>query len=137
MKFLPRILPYLRPYWKSAVLSVAIIILAGLVSLLAPWPIKVIVDNVLDQQPLPPLLAALFGGFAENRVLLMIAVVIAGLGITLLGDVFGILESYVNTKLELSMARDFRSDLFLHAQRLSLAYHDHRRTGRRLRLHRR
>lgn len=129
MKYFPRVLAYLRPYWKSAALSVAIIFLAGLVSLLAPWPIKVIVDNVLDQQPLSPLLQTLFGGFGNDRVSLMIVVVLAGLGITLLGDLFGIIESYVNTKLELSMARDFRSDLFLHAQRLSLAYHDHRRSG--------
>ena len=129
MRYFPRVLAYLKPYWKMAVLSAIIILFVGLMSLLAPWPMKIIVDHVLDHQPMPPFLAGIFGSIADNRVTLMIVVVLAGLAVTLLGDLFGIIESYVNTKLELSMARDFRSDLFLHAQRLSLAYHDHRRSG--------
>lgn len=90
---------------------------------------QVMVDNVLGDKPLSPTMEAIFGKVSDHRYLLMVSVVIAGLAITLAGDLFGILESYVNTKLELSMARDFRSDLFLHAQRLSLAFHDHRRSG--------
>ena len=120
-----RSLAYLRPYWKTAVVSVIIIVLAGLVSLLAPWPMQIMVDNVLGQEPMSPSLAWL----PSDRVRLMIVVVLAGLAVALLGDLIGIVESYVNTKLDLSMARDFRADLFLHAQRLSLAYHDHRRSG--------
>src|SRR5947207_15180236 len=120
MIFLPRVLSYLRPYWKAALLSVIIIFAAGAVSVLAPWPMKVMVDHVLDQQPLPGWAQTVFGGMASSRVKLMIVVVLAGLGITLLADLLGIVESYVNTKLELSIARDFRADLFLHAQRLSL-----------------
>jgi ABC-type multidrug transport system fused ATPase/permease subunit len=129
MPYLPRILRYLRPYWKNATGSVVVIFLAGAVSLLAPWPMQVMVDNVLGGQPLSGGLSWLLGPVAANRFWLMITVVLAGLVITLFGDLLGILESYVNTKLELSMARDFRSDLFLHAQRLSLAFHDHRRSG--------
>jgi len=129
MKFLPRVLSYLRPYWKAALLSVIIIFAAGAVSVLAPWPMKVMVDHVLDQKPLPDWARHLLGGLAGQRVKFMVVVVLAGLGITLLADLLGILESYVNTKLELSIARDFRADLFLHAQRLSLSFHDHRRSG--------
>ena len=33
-------------------------------------------------------------------------------------------HSYLNTKLDLAMTLDFRSDLFQQAQRLSMAYHD-------------
>ena len=39
------------------------------------------------------------------------------------------LDNYVNTKIDQSMVLDFRSDLFQHAQRLSLAFHDQRRSG--------
>ena len=129
MNYLSRSFHYLRPYWKIAIASGSIIFLAGSVSLLAPWPMKVIIDNVLDRQPLPGWMAGIAGGLSQNRVALMVAVVFVGLLITLLGDLLGIVESYVNTRLELSMARDFRSELFLHAQRLSLAFHDHRRSG--------
>ena len=39
------------------------------------------------------------------------------------------LNNYVNTKIEQNMVLDLRSDMFAHAQRLSLAFHDERQTG--------
>ena len=39
------------------------------------------------------------------------------------------LTTYLKTKLEIAMTLDFRSDLFQQAQRLSMAYHDQRRSG--------
>ena len=44
MKYLRRVLPYLRPYWKLTAVSVALILLGALDSLLAPWPLKYLVD---------------------------------------------------------------------------------------------
>lgn len=129
MHFFPRVFAYLKPYWRGALYSVVIIILAGLVSLLAPWPMQILIDHVLDNKPMTPFLHSLLGWVASNKVGLMIVVVCAGLLVTLLGDLLGILESYVNTKLDLSIARDFRADLFAHAQRLSLAFHDQSRSG--------
>jgi len=90
---------------------------------------QIIVDSVLGKQPMHPSLAKALGPMGGDRFSLLIFAVVGGLLITLIGDLFGILESYINTKLDLSMARDFRGDLFLHAQRLSLAFHDQRRTG--------
>ena len=46
-----------------------------------------------------------------------------------LSGLLNVLTTYLNTKLELAMTLDFRSDLFQHAQRLSMAYHDQRRSG--------
>ena len=40
-----------------------------------------------------------------------------------------VLHNYVTTKLDQYMVLDFRSDLFRHAQRLSLAFHDQKRSG--------
>src|SRR4030095_358024 len=40
-----------------------------------------------------------------------------------------VLDHYVNTKIDQSMVLDFRSDLFQHAQSLSLSFHDRRRSG--------
>src|SRR4030095_10691219 len=53
----------------------------------------------------------------------------AGFLVTLLLHFLNVLSNYVNTKLEQRMVLDFRSDLFEHAQRLSLAFHDRRRSG--------
>jgi len=112
-----------------AVASTAVIVVATFVGLLVPWPMKIIVDSVLDKHELPAWLPSMLGTLGQSRFGLLVFAVVAGLVITLLADLLGILESYINTKLELSMARDFRGDLFLHAQRLSLAFHDQRRSG--------
>ena len=129
MKYIPRALRYLKPYWPLAVGSVALIIFGSLVSLLAPWPLKILVDSVLESHPLPAFLVAILGSLATNRFALLAIVVAAGLGITILIHASSVLDNYVNTKLDLRMVLDFRSDLFQHAQRLSLAFHDQRRSG--------
>lgn len=126
---IPRVFPYLRPYWRLASGSVGITLSSALTSLLAPWPLKILVDNVLAGQPLSPTMAAVLGPFAGDRVRLLLFAVLAGLGLALIENGLSVLESYVNTKLDQRMVLDFRSDMFQHAQRLSLAFHDRSRTG--------
>jgi ATP-binding cassette subfamily B protein/subfamily B ATP-binding cassette protein MsbA len=122
-------LHYLRPYWRLAVFSVALIVLGALAGLLAPWPLQVLFDNVLQDHPLAPALAFVLGPVAQHRPALLLFAVIAGVLVTLLQHGLTVLDNYVNTKIDQRMVLDFRSDLFQHAQRLSLAYHDQRRSG--------
>ncbi len=126
MKYLPRVLRYLRPYWKLTIFSVALIFLGSLFGLLLPWPLKFLIDNVLQNEPLPPFLEGLLG---EDRVILLIIAVVAGLVFALVQNGLHVLDNFVNTKIDQSMILDFRSDLFQHAQRLSLTFHDQRRSG--------
>src|SRR4029434_2866295 len=126
VKFIPKVLRYLRPHWKLALVSVALIVLGALFGLLLPWPLKFLVDNVLQDAPLPDFLAALFG---EDRKTLLIVAVVAGLLFTFVQSALSVLDNYVNTKIDQSMILAFRSDLFRHAQRLSLSFHDQRRSG--------
>jgi ABC-type multidrug transport system fused ATPase/permease subunit len=123
------VLPYLRPYSRLAASSGVITVLAAVVGLLAPWPLKILIDNVLEDHPLPSILGSLLGSLGEHRLALMILAVLAGFGITLLESGLNVLNNYVHTKLEQRIILDFRSDLFQHVQRLSLAFHDQRRTG--------
>src|SRR5262249_19114852 len=75
LKYFPRVLHYLRPYWKLAALSVVLLVLAALAGLLAPWPLQILFDNVLQDHPLPTFLADMLGPVAENRhALLLFAV---------------------------------------------------------------
>jgi ATP-binding cassette subfamily B protein len=129
MKYFWRVLHYLRPYWKLACGSVVITIASVAASLLTPWPLKVLVDNVLGSQPIPSILARFAGSGAQDRAVLLGIVVGGGLFVTLVINALDVLENYVNTKLNLSMGLDFRGDLFQHAQRLSMSYHDQRRSG--------
>jgi ABC-type multidrug transport system fused ATPase/permease subunit len=124
-----RSLQYVRPHWKFAIISVVLIILISLVGLLAPWPLKILIDHVLGNQPLPPLLDSIMGALGEEPLALLIFAVLAGFGITLLANGLTVLESYVNTKIDQHIVLDFRSDLFQHSQRLSLAFHEREHAG--------
>jgi ATP-binding cassette subfamily B protein len=129
VKYLPRILKYVRPYLRLAIISGILILLSTGVGLLVPWPLKILVDNVLQNQPLPALFQVLLGPIYDNRYLLLIVTVLAGLALTAIQNGLNVLDNYVNTKLDQNIVLDFRSDLFEHSQRLSLAYHDQRRSG--------
>jgi ATP-binding cassette subfamily B protein len=127
--YIPRVLPYIRPYWRLASVVIVLILAGSVVGMLAPWPLALLVDNVLTGQPLPAVLHRLLGPLAENQLGLLIFLVSAGLGLTLLGSGISLLDSYVNTRLEQGMVLDCRSDMFENAQRLSLAFYDRSRTG--------
>ena len=121
---------YARPYWKLVVCSIALVFLGAAASLLQPWPLKILVDNVLGSQPLPGYLSGILGPIEDNRYWLLVFAVAGGLLVTIFFNVMGIAENYVNTKLDQRMVLDFRSEIFRHAQRLSMAYHDTKQTGK-------
>ena len=129
MNYYRRILPYLRPYWHLAAVSLLLIALSSAAALLVPWPLQLLVDNVLGNRPLSPSLKGVLGGIAQNKVHFMVLVVGAGFCVTVLLHFLNVINNYVNTKLEQKMVLDFRSDLFEHAQKLSLAFHDRKRSG--------
>jgi ABC-type multidrug transport system fused ATPase/permease subunit len=126
LKDFPRVMPYLRPHKRLAGMSLGMVLLSTLMALLAPWPLALLIDTVLGNKPLPSLLGALDG----LGVYTLLAVAVAsGLIITALEHGLAVVDDYVNTKLDQNMVLDLRSDLFRHAQRLSMAFHDTKRTG--------
>jgi len=118
----PRVFPYLRPYWRLAIASVAMIGISALFGVIAPWPLAILIDSVLGNKPLPHLIGWAFTGI--GRYTLLGIAVGAGVAITAAEHGFALVDNYVNTKLGMRMTLDFRSDMFEHAQRLSLGFHD-------------
>jgi ATP-binding cassette subfamily B protein len=129
VNYLPRVASYLRPYWKLASVSVVLTIFSATAALLAPWPLKVIVDSVLGNEPLRPMLAHAAHLFGTGKFAILVFAVVAGLVIVAIENALTVVHSYVTTTFEQKMILDFRSDMFQHAQRLSLAYHDQKRSG--------
>jgi len=127
--YLPRVLHYARPYWPLALASVGVVLGTAVVGLATPWPLKILVDSALGSAPLPPPLANLLGGLAQNRVGLIVFVVAAEIAIAGVLQVLTVATNFTNNKLDLSMTLDFRTALFRHTQRLSLAFHDRRKSG--------
>jgi ATP-binding cassette subfamily B protein len=127
LETLRRILPYLRPYWMLAILALVLTLLAALFSLLLPWPLAIMFDSVIGGHPLPGILEPLFGSL--DRVTLLILLAVSAVALTAMQGIFGVLEQYITTKVDQYMTLEFRSDLFRHAQRLPVTYHEERRTG--------
>ncbi|NBX28885.1 ABC transporter ATP-binding protein [bacterium] len=128
MNYILRCLPLLRPYWRSAIVMMALILVNSGLSLLAPWPFKYLIDYSLADQPPPAWLTHWLG--ADNfRTRLLYACAITEVVIIFLHQLLVVAETYVSTRLEQCIDRDFRSRLFGHAMQLSLAYHENRRSG--------
>jgi ABC-type multidrug transport system fused ATPase/permease subunit len=120
--------PYLRPYWTVAAGSAVASISAVGMGLLTPWPMKILVDTILGAEPLPRAVRPL-ASWIPDKFTMLVVVVAAGLALALVSGMLNVLTAYLNTKLDLAMTLDFRSDLFQQAQRLSMSYHDQRRSG--------
>jgi ATP-binding cassette subfamily B protein len=129
MKYLSRVFPYLKPHWKLGVFSVLLMVVGGLIGLLAPWPMKILVDNAIGKAPLNGFFALVLKPGARNPMALLGFAVIAGLALTILQNAFSVLNNYVNTRLDQSIVLDFRTDLFRHAERLPMSFHDKHRAG--------
>lgn len=120
-----RLLREARPYLPHAVLLFLISVLAAPVALLLPLPLKIAVDNVIGDQPLPAWLAAILpAGVESSTTALLIAVALMLVVITLLGEVRTLTESVFGASTGERLLLAFRTKLFRQGQRLSLAYHD-------------
>ena len=128
MNYLLRCLPLLRPYWASVCLMLVLILLNSALSLLAPWPFKYLIDYSLNAQPAPAWLVGWLGA-DHFRTRLLYACASTEVAIILLHQLLMVAETYISTRVEQNIDRDFRSRLFAHSMTLSLAYHDSRRSG--------
>ncbi len=122
-----RLLQYARPYWKHITGIALLTLIATPLALLAPLPLKIAIDSVIGDAPLPGVLQQFFVSISRNALLLWVAIfqVVVILLIQLRELLVHVLSSYAGEKLTL----DFRSRLIRHVQRLSFSFHDTRGTA--------
>jgi ATP-binding cassette subfamily B protein len=127
-KTLPRIRPYLAPYRKRLNLVVALTVAAAFFGLAEPWPLAVILNQVLHETQPTGIIRWIFGPDPVVWVVL-VTMVTARFLLIVFGNGVTVLNHYLGAKTEQHMVLDLRSDLFAHAQRLSFTFHDRRQTG--------
>lgn len=120
----------LKPHRWSLVLGFVCIVGETLANLLEPWPIKIVLDDVLknkgDHADILRLIHSLVG--ADKLAILKFACA-AVLLIAVLDALCSYGEKYVTTSVGQWITYDLRRALYSHVQRLSLAFHDQKRTG--------
>lgn len=120
----------LRSHWKGLTIALVAVLGETLTDILQPWPIKIIVDNILQNKKLPHWLGAIVSGyFGHNKFSILNFSVAAVAAIAVLGAVSSYVEKYMTTSVGQWVTHDLRRTLYNHIQRLSLAEHDETRTG--------
>ncbi len=100
-----------------------------LAQLLAPWPLKIVIDHILLGKPLPAVLAPLAVLLEEGKIFALMLVSLSVLLIALVKGVFSYGQIYITARLGYELAYALRRELFAHLQRLSLAFHNRERSG--------
>jgi ATP-binding cassette subfamily B protein len=126
-----RLLRYAVPYWRSlAVILVAILLHVGL-SLLTPWPLKFMLDNVLDNKELPEgierALEVLPGPGGPDGLLLWVCV--STVLLVLVRCVIDMASTVAAVSFGQRMVYALAADLFLRLQRLSPIFHSRQPVG--------
>ena len=120
----------LRTHWKALLFACVAVIGETAADVLEPWPITIIVDNILQGKKLSgPIGAAVVSLFGTNQSAMLEFALAAVLLIAIVGGIGGYVEKYLTTSVSQWVAHDLRLMLYQRIQRLSLAEHGKSRTG--------
>ena len=120
MSIYRRVLAYYRPFSAQTALGLVLSLAAIGLSLLKPWPFKIIVDDILAPNP-----NARFGHSPSLIPLLCLALV----AIQIFWGLLNLASNYLFVKIGLQALLKLRTDLYAYLQSLSLKYHDARRSS--------
>jgi len=119
MSIYRRVLRYYQPFWGQTVLGLFLSLVGIGLNLLKPWPFKIIVDDFLRPTP---------SARADWRTwvpLLCLALVV----IQFIWGIINWITNYLFVKIGLQALLKLPTDLYSHLQRLSLKFHDARRSA--------
>jgi len=119
MSIYQRVFRYYRSFLPQTVAGLVLSIIGIGLNLLKPWPFKVIVDDFLRPNPHPP------GDWHKWVPLLCLTLVV----IQFLWGVCNWATNFILVKVGLEALLKVRTDLYAHLQRLSLKFHDTRRSS--------
>jgi len=124
------VLELVRPYhgWLLIVFIAMLVEIA--MSLAAPWPLKLVLDDALGNHKLPDWLAWAHNyGISRNTVGVAVFAGIATLVIAIFAAVATYIDNYYTTSVGQWVANDLRIRIYDHLHRLSLHFYDSAKTG--------
>jgi ABC-type multidrug transport system fused ATPase/permease subunit len=120
-----------RPYRGILLIILLAMLVETAMSLATPWPLKIILDNVVGKHKMAPWLADLFHPWMDGHHQMHIAAIaaMAYVLIAILGAVASYIDNYYTESVGQWVANDLRLRTFHHLQRLSLGYYSTHQTG--------
>ena len=121
---------HLRRVRKDIFLASFCILGSTLTTLITPWPMKLIFDNVLSDKALPKLLTPfksllMEGGNTQALLVLCGSMIV----IALVKGFFAYYQLFLTSRIGYLLVYTLRGELFNHLQRLSLSFHHRTRSG--------
>ena len=120
----------LKPHAFSLGFGLLAVIGEAIANLLQPWPLKIVLDEVFrahaGKAGLPQFVYSYLG---SDKFAVVKFACIAVLTVAVLDAVSTYVEKYLTTSVGQWVTYDLRRMLYAHIQRLSLAFHDQKRTG--------
>ncbi len=121
----------LRPYRGNLAIILLAMLVQSAMTLAAPWPLKIVLDNVVVGRKLDPRLAELLRPLLEHGHRIHLAEV-AGLAVILiaiLSATASYIANYYTESVGQWVANDLRMRTYHHLQYLSLRYYDTHQAG--------
>jgi ATP-binding cassette subfamily B protein/subfamily B ATP-binding cassette protein MsbA len=120
-----RLLAYAAPHRRAFVVIGLLTLLSSALAALQPWPMKLLVDHVLDSAPAPAALQSVVRALhlSPTPLGLLVIIVLAGLVLFALNCVIELLVTRGWTARGRRMVFDVAEDLFARLQRRSLLFH--------------
>ncbi|HKV36799.1 MAG TPA: ABC transporter ATP-binding protein [Pyrinomonadaceae bacterium] len=97
--------------------------------LLRPWPLKLIIDNILLGKPLPSSLHSFETFFAHEKIWATVAVAALLIVLSAIKGFSVYAQTSITSRIGYRIAHALRRELFSHLQRLSLAFHKRSKAG--------
>ena len=127
------VLELIRPYRGWLIVVFVAMLIETAMSIAAPWPLKIIIDNVVGKHKLPEFLTWLRDFSSGEHTLALAGVAALGaIVIAVIGAVAGYIDNYYTESVAQYVANDLRHRLYHHLQRLSLKYYDTHQIGNML-----
>jgi ABC-type multidrug transport system fused ATPase/permease subunit len=126
----PLLRELLRPHRRILAVLLATLLTQMAMSLAIPWPLKVVLDNVVGDRPPPrwiDWLLPIVGGSSKAHIAAAAGVVTVAIAVV--SGVAMYAASYFTESLGQCIGNDLRVRLYHHLQELSLAYYDTTRVG--------
>ena len=131
VNLIPLLRTLVRPYRAHLFLILCSMLVQTLMSLAAPWPLKIVLDNVVSSHKLPSwlddLLKPVLAGSSKMQIAAAAAIMVVI--IALVGALASYIANYYTESVGQWVANDLRMRTYHHLERLSLGYFDSHQTG--------